>query len=295
MTHRPTACAIRPPQHRCRQENGSDANKEQSRRPLAAAGRRGRIRRVDAGTRSAPERREDHGERREESSRPQSDPKHPHILSHHHQGGRQAAVGRSNGWRPWHARGEERREPDAARARRPWRDRFIAGRRRAGQCRTQYLHHQLRQHLPALCGQGRAGGPHPGGGCSANAASDLQGVSRISAPRPQGPLERPGSSRWRVCSLGHRRLLHELMGAPGPLRISRSQSPAYPHATSDTHPEPGNSTKRSSRVAIKVAPVSALQRKTASARRLHYWRVDNAIELSRVVNHEDMTPWLPRV
>jgi len=34
----------------------------------------------------------------------------------------------------------------------------------------------------------------------------------------------------------------------------------------------------------------ALQRKTASARRLHYWKVGDAIELSRVVKHDDMTP-----
>jgi len=34
----------------------------------------------------------------------------------------------------------------------------------------------------------------------------------------------------------------------------------------------------------------ALQRNAASARRLHYWRVGNAIELSRVVKHDDMTP-----
>ena len=34
----------------------------------------------------------------------------------------------------------------------------------------------------------------------------------------------------------------------------------------------------------------ALQRKAASARRLHYWRVGSAIELSRVVKHDDMTP-----
>jgi hypothetical protein len=33
----------------------------------------------------------------------------------------------------------------------------------------------------------------------------------------------------------------------------------------------------------------ALQRKTASARRLHYWRLGDAIELSRVVKHDDMT------
>jgi hypothetical protein len=34
----------------------------------------------------------------------------------------------------------------------------------------------------------------------------------------------------------------------------------------------------------------ALQRGTPSARRLHYWRMDEAIELSRVVKHDDMTP-----
>jgi hypothetical protein len=34
----------------------------------------------------------------------------------------------------------------------------------------------------------------------------------------------------------------------------------------------------------------ALQRKTPSARRLHYWKVGDAIELSRVVKHDDMTP-----
>lgn len=34
----------------------------------------------------------------------------------------------------------------------------------------------------------------------------------------------------------------------------------------------------------------ALQRQTPSARRLHYWRVGDAIELSRVVKHDDMTP-----
>jgi hypothetical protein len=34
----------------------------------------------------------------------------------------------------------------------------------------------------------------------------------------------------------------------------------------------------------------ALQRKSASARRLHYWKVDDAIELSRVVTHNEMTP-----
>jgi hypothetical protein len=34
----------------------------------------------------------------------------------------------------------------------------------------------------------------------------------------------------------------------------------------------------------------ALQRKTPSARRLHYWKVGGAIELSRVVKHDDMTP-----
>ncbi|WP_143556811.1 hypothetical protein [Serinibacter salmoneus] len=36
---------------------------------------------------------------------------------------------------------------------------------------------------------------------------------------------------------------------------------------------------------------AALQRETASARRLHYWeRPDGVIELSRVVKHDDMTP-----
>jgi len=34
----------------------------------------------------------------------------------------------------------------------------------------------------------------------------------------------------------------------------------------------------------------ALQRNAASARRLHYWKVGDAIELSRVVRHDDMTP-----
>ena len=34
----------------------------------------------------------------------------------------------------------------------------------------------------------------------------------------------------------------------------------------------------------------ALQLKTPSARRLHYWKVGEAIELSRVVKHDDMTP-----
>ncbi len=34
----------------------------------------------------------------------------------------------------------------------------------------------------------------------------------------------------------------------------------------------------------------ALQRNTPSARRLHYWKVGEAIELSRVVKHDDMTP-----
>lgn len=34
----------------------------------------------------------------------------------------------------------------------------------------------------------------------------------------------------------------------------------------------------------------SLQRKTPSARRLHYWKVGEAIELSRVVKHDDMTP-----
>ena len=34
----------------------------------------------------------------------------------------------------------------------------------------------------------------------------------------------------------------------------------------------------------------ALQRKTPSARRLHYWKVGEAIELSRVVKHDDMAP-----
>jgi hypothetical protein len=34
----------------------------------------------------------------------------------------------------------------------------------------------------------------------------------------------------------------------------------------------------------------ALQTNTASARRLHYWKVGDAIELSRVVKHDDMTP-----
>jgi hypothetical protein len=34
----------------------------------------------------------------------------------------------------------------------------------------------------------------------------------------------------------------------------------------------------------------ALQRKSPSARRLHYWKVGDAIELSRVVTHDDMTP-----
>jgi hypothetical protein len=34
----------------------------------------------------------------------------------------------------------------------------------------------------------------------------------------------------------------------------------------------------------------ALQRKTPSARRLHYWKIGEAIELSRVVKHDDMTP-----
>jgi len=34
----------------------------------------------------------------------------------------------------------------------------------------------------------------------------------------------------------------------------------------------------------------ALQRRTPSARRLHYWRLGDAIELSRVVRHDDMTP-----
>lgn len=34
----------------------------------------------------------------------------------------------------------------------------------------------------------------------------------------------------------------------------------------------------------------ALQRKTPSARRLHYWKAGEAIELSRVVKHDDMTP-----
>jgi len=35
---------------------------------------------------------------------------------------------------------------------------------------------------------------------------------------------------------------------------------------------------------------AALQTKSPSARRLHYWRIDEAIELSRVVKHDDMTP-----
>ena len=34
----------------------------------------------------------------------------------------------------------------------------------------------------------------------------------------------------------------------------------------------------------------ALQRKSPSARRLHYWKVGDAIELSRVVKHEDTMP-----
>jgi len=34
----------------------------------------------------------------------------------------------------------------------------------------------------------------------------------------------------------------------------------------------------------------ALQRRTPSARRLHYWKVGDTIELSRVVKHDDMTP-----
>lgn len=34
----------------------------------------------------------------------------------------------------------------------------------------------------------------------------------------------------------------------------------------------------------------SLQRKAPSARRLHYWKVGDAIELSRVVKHDDMTP-----
>jgi hypothetical protein len=34
----------------------------------------------------------------------------------------------------------------------------------------------------------------------------------------------------------------------------------------------------------------ALQRGTPSARRLHYWRDGNIVELSRVVVHDDMTP-----
>jgi hypothetical protein len=34
----------------------------------------------------------------------------------------------------------------------------------------------------------------------------------------------------------------------------------------------------------------SLQRKTPSARRLHYWKTGDAIELSRVVKHDDMTP-----
>jgi len=34
----------------------------------------------------------------------------------------------------------------------------------------------------------------------------------------------------------------------------------------------------------------ALQTGTPSARRLHYWKVGDAIELSRVVKHDDMTP-----
>jgi hypothetical protein len=34
----------------------------------------------------------------------------------------------------------------------------------------------------------------------------------------------------------------------------------------------------------------ALQRETASARRLHFWRNGQTIELSRVVVHDDNTP-----
>jgi hypothetical protein len=34
----------------------------------------------------------------------------------------------------------------------------------------------------------------------------------------------------------------------------------------------------------------ALQQRTPSARRLHYWKVGDTIELSRVVKHDDMTP-----